>query len=241
MEDKNNIKTDEYGRRIQSARRLKTNRRVIGDLMRQSLDTIPQASPYFELAVDKLWEAKDELKKQNRNVTITSLFVRIMATVLRDYPYMNTAVIDGQLVTYDSCNVGFGVGLESSIINVVIKEAQDKNIFEISDEMKEKTQKVKEGTLPMEEMYGSTFTISSIGVQGIRYSTVIINPPETCMLAIGVAEKRLVVDEDDSIHIRRIMGFGLTHNHILFDGYHIGVVIDMMRERLNNPMDYMGL
>ena len=240
MEEKNQV-TDEYGRRIQSQRRLKSNRRLIGELMSQSLATIPQASPYFELEVDKLWEAKDELKKQNKNVTITSLFVRIMATILHDYPYMNTAVIDGQLVTYDSCNVGFGVGLESSIINVVIKEAQDKNIFEISDEMKEKTQKVKENALPMEDMYGSTFTISSIGVQGIRYSTVIINPPETCMLAIGVAEKRLVVREDNTIEIRRIMGFGLTHNHTLFDGYHIGVVIDMMRERLNNPMDYMGL
>ena len=239
--EENKQAVDEYGRRIQSSRRLKSNRRLIGELMSNSLATIPQASPYFELEVDKLWEAKDELKKQNKNVTITSLFVRIMATVLRDYPYMNTAVIDGQLVTYDSCNVGFGVGLESSIINVVIKEAQDKNIFEISDEMKEKTIKVKENALPMEDMYGSTFTISSIGVQGIRYSTVIINPPETCMLAIGVAEKRLVVREDDTIQIRRIMGFGLTHNHTLFDGYHIGVVIDMMRERLNNPMDYMGL
>ena len=239
--EENKQAVDEYGRRIQSSRRLKSNRRLIGELMSSSLATIPQASPYFELEVDKLWEAKDELKKQNKNVTITSLFVRIMATVLRDYPYMNTAVIDGQLVTYDSCNVGFGVGLESSIINVVIKEAQDKNIFEISDEMKEKTIKVKENALPMEDMYGSTFTISSIGVQGIRYSTVIINPPETCMLAIGVAEKRLVVREDDTIQIRRIMGFGLTHNHTLFDGYHIGVVIDMMRERLNNPMDYMGL
>lgn len=232
---------DENGRRIMSQKKLKSTRRYIGELMTQSLQTIPQASPYFELEVDALWALKDELKAQNNNVTVTSLFVRLMATILKDYPLLNSAVIDGQVVTYESCNVGIGVGLESGIMNVVIREAQDKNIFEISDELREKTNLVKTGELPMADMLGSTFTISSIGVQGIRYSTVIINPPEAGMLAIGVSEKRLVVREDDSLVIRRITGFGLTHNHTLIDGFHIGVIIDMMRERLNDPRAYMGL
>lgn len=232
---------DNYGRRIKSQARLKSPRRYIGELMSTSLQTIPQASPYFELEVDALWQLKDKLKTENQNVTVTSMFVRLMASVLQEYPLLNSAVIDGQLVTYDSCNVGVGVGLESGIMTVVIKEAQDKSIFDISDELKEKTALIKKGGLPMEDMMGSTFTISSIGVQGIRYSTVIINPPEVGMLAIGVTEKRPVVLEDDTIGIKRITGFGLTHNHTVIDGFHIGVIIGMMRERMRNPRAYMGL
>ena len=234
-------RVDEYGRRIASERRLKSTRRYINDLMIDSLQHYPQASPYFELCTDALMDLKDELKKQNKNVTVTSLYVKIMASVLDNCPVLNSAVIDGKQVTYSSCNVGVGVGLESGIYTVVIKEAQSKNIFEISDELKEKSALVKTGELPMEDMMGSTFTISSIGVQGIRYSTVILNPPETGMLALGVTEKRPVVLEDDTIGIKRITGFGLTHNHALIDGYHIGVIIDLMRERLTNPKDYMGL
>lgn len=232
---------DEHGRRIKSQTRLKSTRRYIGELMTTSLQTIPQASPYFELEVDAFWKLKDELKAENKNVTVTSMFVRLLATVLQEYPLLNSAVIDGKLVTYDSCNVGVGVGLESGIMTIVIKEAQDKSIFEISDELKQKTALVKSGELPMEDMLGSTFTISSIGVQGIRYSTVIINPPETGMLAIGVTEKRPVVLEDDTIGIRRITGFGLTHNHTVIDGFHIGAIIDLMRERMKNPRAYMGI
>lgn len=209
--------------------------------MSESLKTIPQASPYFELETDSLLTLKKALKAQNPAVTVTSLVVRIMATVLRDYPLLNSAVIDDALVTYDSCNVGVGVGLERGIMMAVVRETQDKNIFEISEELSEKTALIKAGNLPLNEMKGSTFTISSIGVQGIRYSTVIINPPETAMLALGVTERRVIVLPDDEMAIRNVTGFALTHSHVVMDGYHVGAVIDLMRQRISEPAPWMGL
>jgi pyruvate dehydrogenase E2 component (dihydrolipoamide acetyltransferase) len=209
--------------------------------MSASLAAIPQASAYFELESDALLALKDELKAQNDHVTFTSVAARVMATVLRDFPLLNSAVIDGNLVTYDSCNVGIGVGLERGIMMVVIREAQDKSVFQISDELKEKTDLLKQGKLPLNEMKDSTFTISSIGVQGIRHSTVIINPPETAMLAIGVTERRVVVRENDETCIRGITGFTLSHNHAVMDGYHVGAVIDLMARRLKEPLPWMGL
>ena len=232
---------DEFGRRAASRQRLHSVRKFIGGKMAESLATIPQASPYFEFQTDALLALKNRLKAENPNVTVTSIIARIMATVLEAYPLMNSAVIGEELVTYESCNVGIGVGLESGIMMVVVREAQSKDIFQISDELKEKTQLLKEGKLPLAEMKGSTFTISSIGVQGIRYSTVIINPPETAMLAIGVTEKRVVVLDDDSTAIRNVTGFTLTHSHVIMDGFHVGAVIDLMRERVSNPEKYMGL
>lgn len=231
----------EFGRRIKSSEKLNSTRRFISEMMNDSLHNYPQASPYFEFQVDELMKLKDKLKAKNPNVTMTSMFVRLMATILKEYPLLNSAVIDGNLVTYESCNVGVGVGLERGIMAVVIKEAQDKDIFTISDELREKTELIKKGELPIADMKGSTFTISSIGGQGIRYSTVVLNLPENGMLAIGVTEKRPVVLPDNSIGIRKVTGFGLTHNHAVIDGFHIGVIIDLMRSRINDPAAYMGI
>ena len=92
----------EFGRRIKNSEKLNSTRRFISEMMNNSLHNYPQASPYFEFQVDKLMKLKDELKEKNQNVTMTSMFVRIMATVLKEYPLLNSAVIDGDLVTYES-------------------------------------------------------------------------------------------------------------------------------------------
>ena len=227
--------------RIRSREKLKSIRRFIGEKMSESLRTMPQDTAFFDLETDALLAAKDGLKDKNKNVTVSSVVLRIMATILRDYPLLNSAVADGDAIIYESCNVAMGIGLESGIMPVVIKEAQEKNIFVISDELYEKTALVKVGKLPLAEMKGSTFTISSVGVLGIRYATVILNPPESGMLAIGGTEKRQLVRDDDTVVIRNVTGFSLTHNHVLLDGYHLKFVIDMLRERLAAPLAYMGL
>ena len=126
-------------------------------------------------------------------------------------------------------------------MTVVVREAQDKDVFTISRELREKTDLIKRGELPLEEMKGSTFTISSIGVQGIKTSTVVLNPPESAMLAIGATEKRYIFDENDAPSIRNITTFCLTHNHTVLDGYHVGMFIDLLRTRLADPRAYMGL
>ena len=231
----------EYEPRVRSREKLKSTRRFIGERMSESLRTMPQNTVFFDLETDALLSAKDELKGKNRNVTVSSVVLRIMATVLRDYPLLNSAVADGDVIKYESCNVAMGIGLESGIMTVVVKEAQDKNIFAISDELREKTDLIRAGKLPLADMKGSTFTISSIGVLGIRYATVILNPPESGMLAIGSTEKQQLVRDDDTVVIRTVTGFSLTHNHILLDGYHVKFVIDMLRERLASPLEYMGL
>lgn len=227
--------------RIKSSKKLNATRRFIAGKMAESLKSIPQVTAMFDLASGKVLEQKDVLKAQDPNVTVTAVLVRLVATVLQAYPIVNSAVIDGQLVQYDSVNIAVGVGLEKGIMTLVIKEAQDKSVFEIAREMKEKTELIKTGQLPLEDMKGSTFTISSIGVQGLRYSTVVINPPEVAMLAIGVTEKKLVVQEDDTTTAQFVTSFAITHDHTVLDGYHVGEFVRLLRERMENPQAYLGL
>lgn len=227
--------------RIQSRKKLKSVRRFIGSRMLESLQTMPQATAVFDLETDALFKLKDELKAKEPAVTVTSLFVKLMAGVLQAYPILNSAVVGEELIVYDSCNVGVGVGLENGIMTVVVREAQDKDIFTIARELREKTELVKQGQLPLDEMKGSTFTISSIGVQGLRYSSVVLNPPESAMLGIGVTQRILAVQPDDSTAIRRVTSFSFTHNHTVLDGYHVGEGVRLLRERLADPAAHMGL
>ena len=97
--------------RIQSRKKLNSTRRFIGQRMTESLETMPQASPVFEMNTQKFFELKDKLKKQDPSVTVTGMFIRLCAVILQKYPILNSAVVDGDLVIYDSCNIGVGVGL----------------------------------------------------------------------------------------------------------------------------------
>ena len=173
--------------RIQSRKPLSPARRFLGGKMAESLRDIPQLSSYFQLETDTIIAVKNELKAKNQNVTFTSMMARLMADVLRNYPLANSAVLDGDLVIYDSVNIGIAVGLSTGVMPAVIKEAQDKDVFAISDEIKEKTERIKQGALPMADMKGSTFTISSNGLAAFKTATYILNPPETAMLGIAEA------------------------------------------------------
>ncbi|MFV0497618.1 MAG: 2-oxo acid dehydrogenase subunit E2 [Candidatus Fimivivens sp.] len=227
--------------RVQSRKKLNSIRRFIGKRMTESLNTMPQASPVFELNTQKFFELKDKLKQQDSSVTVTGMFIRLCAVILHKYPILNSAVVDGELIIYDSCNIGVGVGVDRGIMTVVIKEAQDKDVITISKELKEKVELVKAGTLPLADMKDSTFTISSVGGYGIMFSTVVLNPPENAMLGIGTTVKKPVVQDDDSLLVQKLTTFVLTHNHTVLDGVHVSYFISEMKKCLEDPESYMGL
>jgi pyruvate dehydrogenase E2 component (dihydrolipoamide acetyltransferase) len=134
-----------------------------------------------------------------------------------------------------------GIGLEEGIMTVVIKEAQDKNIFQISDELQEYITKLKTKKLSMEHMMGSTYTISNMGMLGVEQFTPFLNPPETGILGIGITKKQLVVNDDGSTSIHNMTCFTNTLNHAAVDGLHGGLYFLTLKEIVENPDANLGL
>lgn len=238
--------SEEMDIKVKSQKKLNSVRRFIGERMKESLRDYPQNSGMALFETDKVFELKDELKAQNKNVTVTTIFVKLLAKALTDYPIANSTLEDGILTIYDSVNIGVGVGTEGGIMVIVLRDLQDRSIFELSDELREKANLMKEGKLPLSEMKGSTFTVSSFGSLaggqgGLMFATPVLNPPENCMIGIGTTERLPVVQADDSLAIRRKTAFSITVNHTVLDGFHAANFLNVFAETLKDPKAHMGL
>lgn len=233
---------------MDDAKRVKENykisgpRKFIAQRMTDSLKNYPQGTGSTYMPVDNLLLLKDKLKKENSNVSMTSLFVKVVSEALKKHPLINSALINNEdFYIYDSINIGVGIGLDQGIMMVVIKEAQSKNIYEISDELQDMISKLKKKKLSMDRMLGSTFTVSNMGMLGVEQVTPFLNPPETGILAIGETKKQFVVGEDNSPVVSNMSCFSITVNHAAVDGLHGGLFLLTLKDILKNPELYMGL
>jgi pyruvate dehydrogenase E2 component (dihydrolipoamide acetyltransferase) len=233
---------EEQGKRIKESYKIKGLRKFIASKMAESLRDYPQGSGSTYIEIDQLLALKKELKAKNPNISMTSLFVKVTAEALKKHPKLNSALINNEeFIVYDSINIGVGIGLEEGVMMIVIKEAQDKNIFEISEELQEGIALQKQGKLGFDRITGSTFTLSNMGMLGVEQVTAFLTPPETGILAIGATKRQLMVQEDDSAAIKNMTCFSTTINHAAVDGLHAGLFMKTVNEILQNPQKHMGL
>lgn len=229
------------GKRIRESYKISGTRKYIGSKMSESLRDYPQGTGSAYIPVDELLALKKKLVTQNENVTMTSLFTKIAAEALRKHPQINSSLINDEFFIYDSINIGVGIGLQEGIMMVVIKEAQDKNIFEISDELQEDIALMKTKKLSMDRMMGSTFTVSNMGMLAVEQFTPFLTPPETGILGIGSTRKQMWVNDDDTTSIRKVCCFNITVNHAAVDGLHGGLFLQTLKDIMKDPEAYMGL
>ena len=230
------------GKRVKESYELSKTRKFLASKLLESKRNYPQGTGSTYFAMEPLQALKKKLQEQNKNVTYTSLFVKLAAEGLKQHPVMNSALIDNKdFYVYDSINIGVGIGLNEGIMLVVIKEAQDKNIFEISDELQEDIALLKAKKLPMDRMMGSTFTVSNMGMLGVEQFTPFVTVPETAILGIGSTYRRPWVNEDGSITAHDVCCLSCTVNHAAVDGLHGGLYLKTMIGMMTHPEDFMGL
>ncbi len=236
------METTNDGKRIKESYEISKTRKFLGGKLIEATRDFPQGTGSTYFAMEPLQELKKKLCEQNPHVTYTSLFTKLAAEGLKKHPIMNSALIDNKtFYVYDSINIGVGVGLEEGVMMVVIKEAQDKNIFEISDELQEDITLLKNKKLPWDRMMGSTFTVSNMGMLGVEQFTPFTTVPETAILGIGQTYRRPWVNEDDSITAHDVCCLSCTVNHAAVDGLHGGLYLKTMLELVKHPADFMGL
>lgn len=216
-------------------------RKIIADRMRDSIVTYPQASGFTKLDMTEMIKLKNEMKKENGEVTLTALLIKAIAIALDKYPILNSKLIGDEIVLYDSKNIGIGVAAPEGLYVLVVNEVQDKGIIEISKELKELRNKLANKRICMEDMTGSTITLSNLGMLEIDGFTPIINAPESIILGMGKTRKELVVNDDDTTSIRQMATLSITINHSTIDGEpavrFLGELVKMFKE----PKNYLSL
>lgn len=215
-------------------------RKIIGDKLAESKFTAPHL--YFTDAVDttNMTAFRKQMNEvSERKITVSDILVYAASKTLQKFPGINSALVDGNIVTYESTNIGVAVAGDNGLIVPVIKNVQEKSLTKVSEENRDLVDRAKEGHLKPEEYSGGTFSISNLGMFGIGNFTAIINPPEAAILSISSVRKTPVVieeDGEDRIVIRPMMNIQLSVDHRLIDGLLASQFVEYMKELLENPL-----
>ena len=184
-----------------------------------------QTIPHFYLTIDCEIDALLDLRKQLNaraaddgvKLSVNDLVIKAAALALRRIPGANAGWTDDAVLLFDRVDVSVAVSTDEGLITPIIKEADKKGLATISAEMKDLAGRAREGKLKPEEFQGGTFTISNLGMFGIREFSAIINPPQACILAVGNGEQRPVV-RDGAVAVATFMSTTLSVDHRVVDG-----------------------
>jgi len=175
-------------------------------------------------------------EKRGMHLTYMPFIVKAVVAALKQYPYLNSSV-DGEheeIILKKYYNIGVAVDTPDGLIVPVIKDADQKDIFTIAQEIETLTEKAQSRELNLSELKGGTFTITNIGFIGGTHATPIVNYPETAILATGRIQERPVV-RDGQIVIRNIMPLSLSFDHRVIDGALAARFMNMIMKFLQDP------
>jgi pyruvate dehydrogenase E2 component (dihydrolipoamide acetyltransferase) len=198
--------------------------------------------PTFYLTVDvdmgRVIEARKSintmLEKDGMRVSINDILLKAIAAALRQHPNCNAQWHDGFVRRFNAVHLGVAVAIEDGLITPVIKNAHAKGIAQISTEVRELAGRAREKKLMPDEYTGSTFTVSNLGMLGVREFTAIINPPESGILAVGgIVETPVVVD--GQVTVRPRMRITMSCDHRVIDGAQGARFLQTLQAMLEEP------
>ncbi|WP_343289542.1 pyruvate dehydrogenase complex dihydrolipoamide acetyltransferase [Wolbachia endosymbiont of Encarsia formosa] len=211
-------------------------RQVIAQRLVESKQNIPHFYLTVDCHVDKLISLKNEVNSANENnkVTINDLIIKAVAFSMKKFPDINSSWIDTKIVRYSNIDISIAVALEDGLITPIVKNADEKSVLSISKEVKDLVSRARSGKLKPEEFQGGGFTISNLGMFGIKTFSAIINPPQSCIMAVGESKKQPVVI-GEKIEIAEIMKVTLSVDHRAVDGALGAKFLNAFKYYIENP------
>ena len=212
-------------------------RRTIADRLLESKQTIP----HFYLSVDCIMDQLIDLRKNLNNeldnvrISINDFIIKAAALSLKKYPAINSCWDKNGIKRYLHSDIAVAVSLDEGLITPIIRKAEDQTIVNISKKMKILAEKAKSGLLAPEEYQGGSFTISNLGMYGIKEFMAIINPPQSAILAIGSAQDSTIVVEKE-IKIATVMTVTLSCDHRVIDGALASEWLQCFKKYLEKPL-----
>ncbi len=198
-----------------------TMRKVIAQRLQEAKREVPHFYLTVDCAVDALLETRAQLNERSDDYTLSvnDFVIRAAALALRKVPAANASWVDGALRQYASADISVAVAIEDGLVTPIVRNADGKGLAEISAEVKELAgrARAKPMGLAPEEYQGGTFSVSNLGMYGIKEFAAIINPPQSMILAVGTAEQRPVV-RDGALAVATMMSCTLSVDHRVVDG-----------------------
>ena len=199
-----------------------TMRRVIAKRLTESHQQVPTFFVTMDMELDALLKLRADLnarapKEGGFKLSVNDLVIKACAVALRRVPALNASFTEEAIIRYDDVDISIAVSIPDGLITPIIRHADRKGLTAISTEMKDLAGRAKSGKLKPEEFQGGGFSISNLGMFGVKEFTAIINPPQAAILAVGAGEQRPVV-KNGALAIATVMSCTLSVDHRVADG-----------------------
>jgi pyruvate dehydrogenase E2 component (dihydrolipoamide acetyltransferase) len=215
-------------------------RRSIAKAMVKSKYTAPHVTAMDEVDVTMLWKIKEKEKKaaekKGIKLTILPFIVKAVIAGLSEHPYLNASLDDEneEIVLKKYFNIGFATDTPEGLMVPVVKNAKDKSILQLAEELTRLAVKARDRTIDLADLKGGTFTISNYGALGGIYATPIINYPEVAILGVGKIKDTPVV-RNGKLVVRKILSLSLSFDHRVVDGGEGARFLNTVIARLEDP------
>jgi pyruvate dehydrogenase E2 component (dihydrolipoamide acetyltransferase) len=211
-------------------------RNVIAKRLGESLFSAPHFYLTMEINMDNAMSARTQLNEVSPvKVSFNDLVVKAVALSLKKHPAINASWMGDKIRRYNHVHIGVAVAIEDGLIVPVIRFADQKTLPQIAAESKELAGKAKGKKLQPNEFSGNTFTISNLGMMDIEEFTAIINPPDSCILAVGRI-KEVVVRQGNGFGVTNVMKVTLSCDHRSVDGATGAAFLQSVKKYLENPL-----
>ncbi|MFN7710196.1 MAG: pyruvate dehydrogenase complex dihydrolipoamide acetyltransferase [Holosporales bacterium] len=213
-------------------------RKVIAQRLTESKQTVPHFYLTIDCEIDALLEARKQLNAtlpDTQKISVNDFVIKAVASALREVPAANAAWFGATVRQYQSADISVAVAIDGGLVTPIIRAAEAKGLAQISFEMKALAEKARAGKLAPTEFQGGTFSISNLGMFGIKEFAAVINPPQGCILAVGAGEQRPVV-RDGQLAVATVMSCTLSVDHRVVDGAVGAAFLAAFKRFITNPV-----
>ena len=214
-------------------------RKVIARRMLESKQLVPHFYLTVEFEIDALLAARQAInamteKKKGPKISVNDMVVKACAKALRDHPDCNASWTEDEMIQYGAVDISVAVATDRGLITPIVRNADMKGLGQIASETKDLAARARSGKLKLEEFQGGSFTISNLGMFGVKEFGAIINMPQAMILAVGAGEERVVVRNGEMV-IRNMMSCTLAVDHRVVDGALGAQYLQTLRTYIEQP------
>jgi pyruvate dehydrogenase E2 component (dihydrolipoamide acetyltransferase) len=211
--------------------------------MTESKQQVPHFYITRDYKVDDLLDLREqwnEVAGEENRLSINDFIVKAAALSLRQFPNINASLVEGGINRHGHVNIGVAVAVPGGLLTVVCRDVDQKSLPTIGSEIRGMAARAREGKVRTEDIEGSTFSISNLGMYDVENFAAIINPPEVAILAVGSAREVPTII-DGELAISRMMKITISADHRVTDGAEAAQFMQLLGDYLNMPLGLLSI
>ncbi|MGD8633934.1 MAG: dihydrolipoamide acetyltransferase family protein [Anaerolineales bacterium] len=212
-------------------------RKTIGSRMSRSKQELPHFYVTIDVDAGPVMDIRKQINKampEDQKISVNDFLVKASALALHEFPNLNASLEEDEIVRHGQVNVGIAVAVDEGLLTVVARDADLKPLRTLSAEIRAMISRTREGKVRPDDVEGSTFTVSNLGMFDVDHFIAIINPPEAAILAVGSVREEPAFVDGELVPVKRLK-VTLSADHRVTDGAEAARWLQVFREYIENP------